>query len=158
MKIYLVCGLRFDVRESRIFSWNAGRLAEKSDYSDTPKGNHIISYDLGNRIDDGRTIFFQLSLDPTRIIDKDWGKGITATIFVDGKPLFSGGYNEKQWDNFINNYLNNLDTFEIGRNMGGVDGRYSYSKMEIYALRLYNRGLTENELLDSYNKTIGYYN
>lgn len=38
------------------------------------------------------------------------------------------------------------------------EGWWHYSKMNIYALRLYNKGLDENEVKENYNKTVVYYN
>ena len=37
-------------------------------------------------------------------------------------------------------------------------GWWFYTKMNTYAIRLYNRGLTEQEVKDNYEKTVGYYN
>ena len=37
-------------------------------------------------------------------------------------------------------------------------GWWFYTKMNTYTLRLYNRGLTEQEVKDNYEKTVGYYN
>ena len=37
------------------------------------------------------------------------------------------------------------------------EGDWHYSKMNTYALRLYSRGLTEQETKDNYNKSVAYY-
>jgi len=37
------------------------------------------------------------------------------------------------------------------------EGDWHYSKMNTYALRLYSRGLTEQEAKDNYNKSVAYY-
>lgn len=56
--------------------------------------------------------------------------------------------------------INNEIPFTIGLMVGDKDGKYNefYSKMDLYACRLYNKVLTEEEVNDNYNKTVAYHN
>ena len=56
--------------------------------------------------------------------------------------------------------INNEIPFTIGFMVGDKDGKYNefYSKMDLYACRLYNKVLTEEEVNDNYNKTVAYHN
>ena len=46
--------------------------------------------------------------------------------------------------------------FVIGLQTGGNEYREAYSKMNIYACRLYNKVLTSEEIKENYNKTVEY--
>ena len=62
------------------------------------------------------------------------------------------------WKNFIDNELPNLTTFCLGRSSMTDDGNWLYSDTSTYALRLYNRGLTEEEVMKNYIATTTYRN
>ena len=46
--------------------------------------------------------------------------------------------------------------FVIGLQTGGNEYKENYSKMNIYACRLYNKVLTSEEIKNNYNKTVEY--
>ena len=48
--------------------------------------------------------------------------------------------------------------FTVGMIAGGSSYTEQYSKIDLYACRLYNKVLTEEEVNDNYNKTVAYHN
>lgn len=71
--------------------------------------------------------------------------------------MYEGKYNKQSWERFVLDDLQNLSYFCIGRSSMNKEGDWHYSKMNTYALRLYSRGLTEQEAKDNYNKSVAYY-
>ena len=68
-----------------------------------------------------------------------------------------GGYNKANWDAFVSDNLNDLNTFCIGRSPMTNLGEWHYAKLNAYALRLYNHALTTEETEENYKKTKEYY-
>ena len=85
------------------------------------------------------------------------GEFYTQKVYIDGELVYDGDYNKEQWDDFINKYLSNLKYFCIGRSSMSDDGSWWYSKMNAYCLRLYSRGLTEEEVRANYEKATKYH-
>ena len=104
--------------------------------------------------------FFQIVLN----INDEFGREGTDEryyrheIYIDGKKEFSGGYNIKAWNDFIDNSIKNLNTFFIGRVVMSAYDSWHYIKMQTYALRLYSRGLTETEVMENYKSSVVYHN
>lgn len=79
-------------------------------------------------------------------------------MFVDGNLEYNTYYSIEQYDYLKNNKDTlNLKYFTIGRCSAGSYGYWHYAKMNIYCMRLYNRGLSEEEIIDNYNTTKAYY-
>ncbi len=51
---------------------------------------------------------------------------------------------------------NSIDCY-LGRYFGGV-GKWNYTKLDIYSMRLYNRELNESEIKGNYEKTVTFHN
>lgn len=71
------------------------------------------------------------------------GEYIDETL-VNNNWMIGGGLTEK-----------NIP-FAIGVQTGGNEYRETYSKMNLYACRLYNKVLTSEEIKENYNKTVEY--
>ncbi len=78
-------------------------------------------------------------------------------MYLNGEKLYEGGYNKKQWEYFINNRLDSLKYFCIGRCSMSHEGYWHYSKMNAYTLRLYNKALSESQVKDNYKKSVTYH-
>ena len=84
-------------------------------------------------------------------------------IYVNGKEVMREIYDENYFSSVLD-YINNPNIpFEFGRcyhsNGTGEGGNPKvYYKGEIYSCRLYNRGLTAEEMLANYNATVSYHN
>ena len=70
---------------------------------------------------------------------------------------WNGSYSKEAWDNFCSNYLLNLNYIYIGRTAYAQSGRWFYSGLDCYSLKFYSRALTEEEVAESYKKTVSYH-
>ena len=86
------------------------------------------------------------------------GDFYSSQIFVDGQILYDTYYSKSQYD-YLKNYQDSLKLkyFTIGRCTATEDDWWNYAKMQTYCMRLYNRGLSEEEIIDNYNTTKAYY-
>ena len=106
----------------------------------------------------GKEIYFTIVLDLNNKYEKDEETYYKQTLYLNGeKTEYDGGYNKAQWDYFVNNYLNGLKYFCIGRCSMGNAGYWHYSKMSCYSLKLYNKGLSQEDVETSYKKTVAYH-
>lgn len=101
--------------------------------------------------------YYTITLDTSSSYEQDGQKYYKQTLYINGEVFREGGYNKKQWDAFINNELENLNTFCIGRCSMSYDGYWHYSKMNAYTLRLYNHALSKEEVRDNYTKSVAYH-
>ena len=83
-------------------------------------------------------------------------------MYVDSEKTESS-ISTKFWQNYLN-YLeeaeeNNTlpDTYVLGKGNMGDPQHFHYANMECYSLRLYNRPLTDDEVKESYKKTLSYH-
>lgn len=130
--------------------WNAGWANVRSDYSrDGMVWN--IEYPRTELIQANKELHFSISVDTSQDEYKH-------TLYVNGKKLYDGRLNNKYWEKFVNNEINDLKYFCIGRSSMSNAGWWHYSKMKAYSVKLYNRGLNEQEVQDNYNKAVAYHN
>ncbi len=149
--------LRFGLWNSNI-EWNAGKLGDVvSDFSSTGSGNDVWNIIYPANYIQGNEIYFTITLDITNNYEKNGEEYYKQTVYLNGEKFLEGGYNKKQWDNFINNKLNGLNCFCIGRCSMHADGWWHYSKMNAYTLRLYNHALSSEEVKDNYAKSVAYH-
>lgn len=143
-------------REDKNFEWSAGlSTSAPSDYSSI-ESPWIIAY-LSNDFEKGKEVHFAISLDCSDLYSKDGQEYYRQAFYMNGEKIYEGGYNKISWDDFINRYLEDLQYFCIGRASRQANGWWHYSKMNVYALRLYSRGLNENEISENYKKSKAYY-
>ena len=105
----------------------------------------------------GSEIYFTITLDTTSSYEKDGEEYYKQIVYLNGEKFLEGGYNKKQWDDFIKRYLNSLNNFCIGRCSMNTAGWWNYSKMNAYTLRLYNHALNSDEVADNYAKSVAYH-
>ena len=133
--------------------WNPGFTKSPStDYSD---GGHNISYNID--YDFGTKIYFTITLDTKSPYEKNGEYYYKQIVYLNGQKLYEGGLNKKQWDGFISTELNDLNYFCIGRCSQHDDGWWHYSKMNAYTLRLYNHALSEEDIINNYEKSVAYH-
>ncbi len=85
------------------------------------------------------------------------GEYYKQTVYMDGEKLYEGDYNKEQWSSFCKQDLQNLKYFCLGRSSFDQHGWWHYSKMNAYCLRLYSRGLSEEEVMKNYEKSVEYH-
>ena len=137
--------------------WNAGMAQNApSDYSNEEEVPWNIAYPI-QEFQYGDEIYYTIVLDTEKEVEKDGEKYYKATLYVNGKKLYEGNYNKKQWENFINEHLENSKYFCIGRSSMSNEGWWHYTKLNTYACRLYNKPLTENEVKNNYDKSVAYH-
>ena len=153
--------LRFGMVENNSYypfrlKWNSSSLrGAVSDYSE-PNYEWNILFPIEN-FNWGDEIYYTITLDTSSSYKKDGEEYYTQTLYINGQKLYQGGYNKKQWENFINNSLGKLKYFCIGRATMGYNGWWHYSKMNAYTLRLYNKALTSEEVKSNYDKSVAYH-
>ena len=135
--------------------WNAGFEKNISDYSIADVAMHNIGYPIDYTLKN--EIYLTITLDTTNYYQKNEEEYYNQLVYVNGKKIYEAGYNKKNWDYFINNQLKNLNYFCIGRSSMEGDGWWHYSKMNAYTLRLYNHALSEEEIIDNYEKSVTYH-
>lgn len=148
--------LRFGINNygKNIF-WNAkvgimGVDALKSDYSH-PKAPWNIIYPETEKIQSNKEVYFTITLNCTQ-------NNYIHTLYANGEKLYEGNFNNIYWNNFVKDDLQKLKYFCIGRSSMDNNGCWHYSKMNAYSIKLYNRGLSAEEVKDNYNKTVAYHN
>lgn len=136
--------------------WNASGLKNAfSDYSG--KGNEWnIRYPINN-FKYGDEIYYTITLDTTKEIEKDGEKYYKAILYLNGEKLYEGNYNKKQWDNYTSKYLERDKYFCIGRSSMTGSGYWHYPKLNVYTSRLYSKALTPEEVKDNYDKSVAYH-
>ena len=136
--------------------WNAGYGKYKSDFSESTGSLHNIIYK--NVYEPNKEVYYTITLDCSNEYEDSEMKYYKASCYKNGKKVYEGRYNKEEWKNFANNNLPSQNYFNIGRGQMTNSGWWFYTKMNTYTLRLYNRGLTEEEVNNNYEKTVGYYN
>ena len=136
--------------------WNAGLGNYESDFSESSGSLHNIHYK--NVYEPNKEVYYTVTLDCTQDYSDVETEYYKAVCYKNGQKVYDGRYNKKSWKYFVDNNLNNLTYFNVGRAQMSNPGWWFYTKMNTYTLRLYNRGLTEQEVKDNYEKTVGYYN
>ena len=142
--------LRFGIRNNKQILWNTGDKSVESDYSEPGYPWNII-YPKSDEIQNNKKIHFVISIDCTQETYKH-------VLYVNGNKLYDGVFNKECWSSFVDKYLNNLKIFCIGRSSMNKEGQWHYSKMNAYSIKLYNRGLNEQEVKENYNKAVAYHN
>lgn len=150
-------GFRCGWHENSKIEWCAGlSTSAPSDYSSIASP-WTINYPIKDYFNKGNDIYFAISLDCSDHYNKDGQEYYKQTFYINGEKIYEGGYNKISWESFINEYLEKLHYFCIGRASREKNGWWHYSKMNVYSLRLYSRGLNENEISENYKKSKAYY-
>lgn len=148
--------LRFGIDvTSKAFKWNAGYANYTSDYSGTNNNAWNIFYP--QIYEQGKKAYYTITLDCSKDYEEGENDYYKAIFYKNGEKVYEGKYNKQSWERFVLDDLQNLSYFCIGRSSMNKEGDWHYSKMNTYALRLYSRGLTEQEAKDNYNKSVAYY-
>ncbi len=116
---------------------------------------HNIGYPIDYAFKD--KIYFTITLDTTNSYEKNGEEYYNQLVYVNGQKLYEAGYNKKNWEGFVNSILNNLNYFCIGSSSMEFDGWWHYSKMNAYTLRLYNHALSEEDIINNYEKSVAYH-
>ena len=137
--------------------WTAGGLSGViSDYMQSKTTTWNIVYPIED-FEYGNEIYYTITLDTTTSYEKDGEEFYNAILYLNGEKKYEGGYNKKQWDDFVNNKIDELKYFCVGRCSMNAEGQWHYSKMNAYTLRLYNKALTEEQVKDNYDKSVAYH-
>ena len=152
------CGLRFGTGifdYENVICWNygaGGKVTEGSEFAADPSNLHNNFYKIPNLF--GETPhYLAVSIDTSKVYEEN---SYRLAIYVDDEPVKEGKYPISSWETFEEE-LEELNYFCIGRCSFHAAGYWHYSKMNCYALRLYNRGLTDEEIRQSIEDTKKYH-
>ena len=143
--------LRFGIRNQKNILWNAGDGNYVSDYSFSTTYPWNIMYPENDGVQAKKEVHFTISVDCSQ-------KEYVHTMYINGNKTYAGKLNKEYWEYFVNKYLDSLKYFCVGRSSMGTGGRWHYSKMNAYSIKLYNRGLNEQEVKENYDKSVAYHN
>ena len=153
---------RFGIVDSSKIKWNSTHTKAdskaKSDYQQIGAPWNIV-YDISSQFHQGQVVYLTVTLDTSKYysVANDEEKYYQQKLYVNGKELYNGNYNKKQWDGFATQVIYDLSYFCIGRSSMNTDGWWNYSKMNAYCLRLYSRALSEDEVHKNYEKSVEYH-
>lgn len=83
-------------------------------------------------------------------------KNLTYSVYRNGKLLKKTILANEYWENFIENEIPSIKYFRIGTTTwNGITGFYNGL---VYSARIYNKALSDEEVLENYNKTVSYHN
>lgn len=139
----------------RVLAWNAGYTNITHDFSQSDAPWNIM-YNMGESVY-GKEIYYTITLDTSKSFERDGETYYYQTLYVNGEKMYEGGYNKKGWDYFINNNLDDLTHFYIGKSTMSAVNSWHYMKMNAYTLRLYNRALTAEEVKGNYDISVAYH-
>lgn len=145
--------LRFGINNyGKNIYWNAniGGSNLESDYS-IPGFPWNIIYPDTEKIQSNKEIHFTITLNCKQ-------EPYIHTLYANGEKLYEGNFNNIYWDSFAKEGLRKLKYFCIGRSSMDSNGYWHYSKTNAYSIKLYNRGLSAEEVKDNYNKAVAYHN
>lgn len=143
--------MRFGILYNKQILWNAGFAKEKSDYSLNNKSLWNIRYPETEEIQNKKEVYYTISIDCS-------GDTYKHTLYANGNKLYDGTLNKKYWDSFVEKYIDSLNFFCIGKAPMNEKNSWHYSKMNAYSIKLYNRGLNDQEVKENYNKAVAYHN
>lgn len=156
--------LRFAVQPNSI---EVSVYSENNEYSSPYSASDFkFNVQYPSSVRDGKIHYWVWSIDCTEVYNASItselegykGDFYSSKIFVDGELLYDTYYSKQQYD-YLKNSQNSwhLKYFTIGRCTRYTNNWWHYAKMKTYCMRLYNRGLSEGEIIDNYNKTKAYY-
>ena len=137
--------------------WNASYNQSASDFSAQGASSIWNQYYSFEDSLYGKEIYLTVVLDTSDEYIKDDETYYKQTFYVNGeKTKYDGGYNQKQWNAFIQT-LDSLKYFCFGRSSYNGNGYWHYIKMSCYSLKFYNKGLSQDDVEASYKKTVAYH-
>lgn len=151
------CFMVYGIENENRINWSIGTAKGNSDYMQSEKNKHIIIYP--QNIDINKVVYISIILDCSQTYQEDEdGSHYKQILYINGKKVCEGRFNKANWEDFVNNRINDLKYFNIGRCSSGTQGYWHYSKMNAYTLRLYSKALTDEEVKLNYDKTVAYHN
>ncbi len=107
------------------------------------------SRDLGVEVNSG-DLYLTVSINPSSNNDED--DLPTQTVYVNGKKIDSSFLGKQYYEKFVTG-LDSLNYLDIGRCSQDLPGHWFYQKGLCYCLRLYNKGLSDEEVQANYDTT-----
>ena len=144
-------------------SWSATKdYGENIDYNlsdfsaDNIRNQGTQTISIGETLLENEPYYFTFTLDCNDVENRENGDFYKFRYYLNGNPKVSGGYNKLSWEIFKEK-LDNLFYFYVAKTNGGDIGRQYYLKGDMFAFRLYNRALREEEVKKSYEDTFKYH-
>ena len=82
----------------------------------------------------------------------------SQTVYKDGKKILNSFLNKLNYDTYFQgNSLSDITEIAIGTCSMESSTWWHFPEMDCYSMRLYNRDLTESEVLANYNATVSYH-
>ena len=159
--------LRFAYRKNRkALFWNAGWFkGGTADFSDGGTWNYYVGNGL---INSDEQVQIDLVLDTKDITLIEGEQHCKQKLYLNGeiaeytdvngqRKMYEGNYYLGNWNNFVISDLTRLICFCIGRSSMSYEGQWDYSRLDCYSLKFYSKGLSEEEVKESYRRTVSYH-
>ncbi len=143
--------------------WRTGTGGFESELSDENymynQYLELSDYGIDLDLENGTLIYLTITLDTSKIFktngDEEYYK---CSFYANNKKLDDFGYNVKGWNYFCENDLTRINFFSLGMVMDYGGCADLFCKLDCYALRLYNKSLSDTEIEQSYNDTVAAHN
>ncbi len=163
------CLLQYSDNDEKYFTWsgdwgNGGTNDPKfvSDYTEEGTRHAVklpLNDTISKNIDKNEDIFLTFSINTSESIDVNGVDYYISGLYENGKKIIEAKYSKSAWDAFLDSPgWKDSSLFQIGRVMAVSNGHWAYSTLDVYALRLYNKGLSDGDIMKSYDDTVAAHN
>ena len=133
--------------------WRVGKETSEGKVIDYGWNNYaIVQLDKN----DNESFYLTITFNPKVVAQYDGHDICEQKLYLNGELIDTGYYYYDDWIDLKKN-LNELNCFYICKSSMNADGVWGYRKMNCYALRLYSRVLSDEEVNKNYEKSVEYH-
>ncbi len=145
-------GTKIDSNETKY--WQVGKEVLDGKLQDLGWNNYANNIPINSNSDE--PFYLTITFNPKIVGKYDSHDICEQKLYLNGKLIDTGYYYYDDWDD-LRNHLDELNYFYICKSSMNGDGIWGFMKMDCYALRLYSRVLSEEEVNKNYEKSVEYH-
>lgn len=139
-----LCMRMFSINQNRIVTNFGYNSCGNKDIWENVNAQHNLA--IGYNVNLNQDVMFTATYNYENSIYK---------IYSNGQMIKEAKISQSYWENFRTNDIPSIKYFQIGKAMWNGITEYFTGKM--YSARIYNRTLTDSEVLENYEKTVAYH-
>ena len=139
-----LCMRMFSINQNRIVTNFGYNSCGNKDIWENVNAQHNLA--IGYNVNLNQDVMFTATYNYENSIYK---------IYSNGQIIKEAKIRQSYWENFRTNDIPSIKYFQIGKAMWNSITEYFTGKM--YSARIYNRTLTDSEVLENYEKTVAYH-